>query len=808
MAKFESIIKTLDEIGKVAKSRGIIHLFAEDELLNGRIITIKGKQLVNFGSCSYLGLEMDERLKAGAIDAVKKYGTQFSSSRTYVSCTNYKEFEELVAKMFDAPILLSTCSSLGHQVVMPIVMQSDDCVIFDQQAHYSMQEMIYHLKLNGTFITTLRHSRMDELENKVIEYREKYKRIWYVIDGVYSMYGDFAPVEDIIALMDKYKQLYLYADDAHGMSWGGKNGTGYFLSKTKLHPKMILATSLAKGFGSCGGVFVFPNEELRDTVKNWGGPNTHSGPQQPATVGASIASAKIHLSDEIYEFQKSLKEKIAFTNHIFDKYKLPLVSNSEGPIFFAGVGLTRMGYNMVRRMMDEGFNVNLGIFPAVPESCTGVRFTITNHIKMEDIENLAQKFAYHLPKALKEEGRAMNDIFRAFRKVANFEERIGDAYENSNTEALTFKVEQFKSIKEINSSEWDSLSGSYGACNYDNLLFLEDVFCNNSEKENNWEFFYYIIRDNSGKVILSTFFTSCFIKEDMFSPAKVSEKIEEERKKDPYYLTTKAFIMGSMLTEGQHIYIDKESPKWKQALIKLLDLIWTEQEKQEATVLMLRDFREDDLEIRSFFMDQGFVKIDIEENNLINNSEKIDSKVFFQEKLDIKKRYYFRKDILKDEDLFSVSFSPCKKEEAPIYYQLYKNVKSTKLGLNTFDLPFKLFSKMCDSENWEVIKLELTEDKKIVCVGLCEKNKRNYCTAIMGMDYSVNPSHNLYKKMLYHTICRGLELKVDNICLGLTASSAKHKLGAETIKQVAYIQMKENYIYNMALIESIKLNVS
>jgi hypothetical protein len=73
------------------------------------------------------------------------------------------------------------------------------------------------------------------------------------------------------------------------------------------------------------------------------------------------------------------------------------------------------------------------------------------------------------------------------------------------------------------------------------------------------------------------------------------------------------------------------------------------------------------------------------------------------------------------------------------------------------------------------------------------------------MDYSINESYNVYKKMLYHVICRGLELKVDKIYLGLSSSPAKHKLGADTIKQVAFIQMKDHY--NMELIDSIKQNV-
>lgn len=56
-------------------------------------------------------------------------------------------------------------------------------------------------------------------------------QVWYICDGVYSQQGDVAPLAELKALMDKYPQLYLYVDDAHGMSWTGKNGCGYALSQ-------------------------------------------------------------------------------------------------------------------------------------------------------------------------------------------------------------------------------------------------------------------------------------------------------------------------------------------------------------------------------------------------------------------------------------------------------------------------------------------------------------------------------------------------------------------------------------------------
>ena len=84
-------VNVVNEIIEKGRKQEVLQLYTEDETFDGRFIQIKGKRLLNFGSCSYLGLELDQRLKAAAIDAIQRYGIQYSSSRSYVSCTLYKE---------------------------------------------------------------------------------------------------------------------------------------------------------------------------------------------------------------------------------------------------------------------------------------------------------------------------------------------------------------------------------------------------------------------------------------------------------------------------------------------------------------------------------------------------------------------------------------------------------------------------------------------------------------------------------------------------------------------------------------------
>ncbi|MDD3875946.1 MAG: bifunctional aminotransferase class I/II-fold pyridoxal phosphate-dependent enzyme/GNAT family N-acetyltransferase [Bacteroidales bacterium] len=808
--KFDQLLKLINEFSNIGISKGISRLYTEDSNLEGRQITVKNKKFVYFGSCSYLGLELDQRLKEAAVEAVLKYGTYFSCSRIYVSCGNYAELEDLLGKMYNAPILLTTNSSLGHHSVMPFTIGGNDMVVYDQQAHISMHELAYKLNHYGTGVTVLRHNRLDELEKKIEQYKSKYDKIWYVIDGVYSMFGDPAPIKEIISLLDKHKKLWLYVDDAHGMSWAGPSGTGYTLSQTSLHPKMVMGTSMAKGFGSCGGIFVFPDVAMRDKIKQWGGPLAYSGPQEPATVAAAIASAKIHLSEEIYVLQEKLQRKIALCNEIMTHYKVPLVSVSESPIFFVGCGLPKVGFNLVERLMGAGFYTNLGIFPAVPETCTGVRFTMTNHITEEDIDKLAKAIAYHHPKALADEGRSMKDVYNAFRKFTDFESRLGPAENfipsvNENEEAHNDSLElvQYASIKEIDKNMWNSLLGDRGAFDYDSLSLFEEVFSGNDEIENNWNFFYYIVY-NDGFPVIATFFTSSISKDDMLTSKKISEIIEEVRKTDPYYLTSRVMMMGCPLTNGDHLYIDRKSPIWKNAMYLLVNAVWYDREKEKANGLFFRDFEDNDEELRSFFGGHGFFRVETLDNNIVYDLNNISFQDFINTRLSKKKRNQLRSETLPAIGDFTFKvLNDCTDKDVEIFYDLYKKLKTATFALNTFDLPLKLFRKIAQSPFWEITALEHNESKRFACVTLSLRTEKNICPVIYGADKTFNHL-SIYKKNIYHLIEHCIDLKIKNLYLGITASEAKRKLGALQIKQIAYVQVKDKY--NNDLIDSMSFD--
>lgn len=810
MAKNRSnkFIDTIDECLTNGVNNGIFQVSVEDDFMNGRTVIIDGKSVVNFGSCSYLGIEVDERLKQGAIDATIRYGTQYSSSRAYSSCNLYKELEELFFKIFGYPATLAMTTTLTHVAAIPILVGDDDLVIVDHQVHGSVQLAVQLVKARGTEVAMIKHNRMDMLEDLIKENPNKYNKIWYMADGLYSMYGDYAPLKDIQYLLEKYGNFHFYVDDAHGMSWKGKHGNGYVLSEMPMHPKMVLTTSLAKGFGSGGGLVVLPDPEMRRKVLTCGSSYTVSGPVQPPMLGASIASAKIHLTDEIYTLQDKLKSKIAIVQQCIEEHDLPVVLASDSPIFYLGLGLPRAGYNMVKRLLKEGFFTNIGIFPGVPVRCSGLRLPITNGQTDEDIKNVLAAFKYHFPKVLEEEGLTVDDI------SANFDLPFEETKKRYRTQrkdsANEFLIQHETTIHQIDKKEWDNLFGDKGIFDWEGCRFLEETFKDNPEPENNWNFHYLLIKDKNKKLILATFFTELISKDDMISVADISKQIEEVRKTDKYYLTSKVVMLGSLVSVGDHLYVDKNHFQWKNAVLEMIQIMNDIKQTVGANMIQLRDFNSNDIEIRDFLIEEGFIKVDMPDSHELQNT-KWQNEQDYMSQLSTKARWHFRRNILDKADLFEINVlsNTASKEKANSneWYKLYKNVKHKSFNINTFQLPLKYFTNMIHHPNWEIIELKLKKNDSqkedhIISVDFCYKSAKNtYSIMAVGLDYDYVLSHGAYRQALYQSVKRYNDLECNVLFLGMDASVEKKKFGAKTVPKSVYIQANDNF--NMELIGTI-----
>jgi 7-keto-8-aminopelargonate synthetase-like enzyme len=373
--------------------RGLLQLTSQDATVDGRHVTIGSRKLVHFGSCSYVGLETDPRLKQGACDAVQRFGTQFASSRAYLSCGLYTELEELLERMFGAHVVVAQTTSLAHFAALPTIVWQGDAVIFDRLVHNSAQAVAPTLREAGVTCSILPHNDVEELERRITELRSRHRRIWYVADGVYSMAGNIAPIKALYEMLARHECLHLYIDDSHGISWTGLHGSGVALENRPLHPRVVVVLSLAKAFSASGAAMVFPDRETAKLVRTCGSTMIFSGPLQPSLLGAAIASARIHLSDEIVTRQLRLRERVDLFNELARSIDLRLATTAPTPVRFVKIGSEADACAVTEGLMDRGFYANVAQFPAVARGAAGIRIAVTLHHTLDDIRQLMGELA-------------------------------------------------------------------------------------------------------------------------------------------------------------------------------------------------------------------------------------------------------------------------------------------------------------------------------------------------------------------------------------------------------------------------------
>lgn len=406
---------------ELLRARGLIHRTAEDTRFDGRTLCLDGEHVLNFASCSYLGLETDERLKRGACDAIDRYGVHFYSSRAYVSAPLYKEYESLLSSMADgSPVVVTQTTSLGHLAALPVLVGERDAVLFDLLVHNSVQAVIPTLRMFGIPCEVVPHGRLDRVRARAEALARDHERVFYLCDGVYSMHGDVLDVPGLYQLLDQNPQLFAYVDDSHGVGWSGRHGSGVVLGERRIHPNMAVALGLAKGFAGAGAAFVFSNQELADRVFTCGSTLIFSGPLQPALLGAGIEAAKICLSAELPQRQAHVVglvaafDEAAFSFGLLDKVPPP------SPIRFIPIGDETDAMIVGSALKAAGYFVNVAVFPAVPRRRAGLRIMLNHHQTAEDVYQLVREIARVAPggRRRRDSGRVLADPAEASRLSA------------------------------------------------------------------------------------------------------------------------------------------------------------------------------------------------------------------------------------------------------------------------------------------------------------------------------------------------------------------------------------------------------
>jgi len=351
---------------------------------------------VEFMSCSYLGLECDHRLAAASKEAIDRYGVQFASARTRINPEPSYRCDESLTEVFGAPTISFVTCGLVHLAILPLlgsktvpgfpISTKGVYWILDKSAHASMQILRALMQQFGE-LERVQFSDLSQVQ-KAFETASKLGMTPIsVSDGIGSMGGN-APVKELIELANTHAG-YCYLDDAHGTSIMGNNGGGFVINElgNRLHPRVLLVSSLAKAFGATGGAMTVAHEDAAEFIARHANPYIFGGPLSLASVAAIIESSKIHLSPEIYDLQRTLNRNIQH----FDSLELPIdVINQHQAIPIRGLLIRneQLAIELGRFLFDHGFALTCATFPTVERGQAMLRLALSALHTEQQIESL------------------------------------------------------------------------------------------------------------------------------------------------------------------------------------------------------------------------------------------------------------------------------------------------------------------------------------------------------------------------------------------------------------------------------------
>jgi hypothetical protein len=263
--------------------------------------------------------------------------------------------------------------------------------------------------------------------------------------------------------------------------------------------------------------------------------------------------------------------------------------------------------------------------------------------------------------------------------------------------------------------------------------------------------------------------------------------------------------MGSLLSEGDHLYLDRDAD-WKGAVALLLEAVGAERERCQASTIVLRDLPAEDREMERVLKGAGFIRVELPDS-LVIDVDWADRDQFLA-RLSKRARKFQRERVMPWDDAYQTELlrkggrRPSDPEWSRIY-ALYQNVRRRNLALNTFALPENLFRRMLEFSSWEILLLKLRPefggDPDDLPQGFiaCYAGPEHYAPLLAGMDYPLVESHGLYRQLISQAVRRAEQRGAKRIPFGMGAELEKIRFGARRVKRAMYVQSHDQFHYDV-----------
>ncbi len=380
-----------------AREHDLLPYFRVVEAEPGPIALMEGKERITLGSNNYLGLTGDERVKQAARDALDTYGTGLTGSRFMNGTTPlHLELErELADWMGTEDAIVFTAGYLANVGCIATLLGPDDTVICDSGDHASILDAV---SMSRARIRPFRHNRLDKLERMLDRAGSDGGGVLVVVDGVFSMEGDLAPLPDVVRLCKQYGAR-LMVDEAHGVGVLGANGTGACEQLGVAGDVDLRMGTFSKSLASCGGFIAGPAEVI-DFLRVQSRAFMFTAAAVPAAVGAALGALRIIRTEEGRDLMARLLDNARYLHGGLSELGFDVVepatladgSELITPIVPVTIGDDWKAVLFWKALYEAGVYANVALYPAVPRGGALLRTSVMATHEREHLDRALEIF--------------------------------------------------------------------------------------------------------------------------------------------------------------------------------------------------------------------------------------------------------------------------------------------------------------------------------------------------------------------------------------------------------------------------------
>ncbi|MBN1922071.1 MAG: glycine C-acetyltransferase [Anaerolineae bacterium] len=382
----EKKLQWIEEEMAALREQGLFVNLRTIESPAGAWMVVDGKRVLNMCTNNYLGLANDPRLVQAAQAALDRFGAGPTAVRSIAGTLSlHRELEQAMAEFKNVEdALYVQAGFLANQAALPPLVGPEDVIFSDRLNHASI---IDGARLSRAKIIVYEHNDPADLEAKIKEHLPQYRRGLMVTDGVFSMDGDLAPLDQLYEVCDRYAVMTM-VDDAHGEGVVGRGGRG-IVDHFGLHGKFdVEIGTFSKAFGVVGGI-IAGKKLIIDYIRQKARPFLFSSAVTPADTAACLAavhalSESTELVDRLWENTRYFKSGMRALG--FD------TGQSVTPITPVMLGDVKLAKEFSRQLFERGvFAMALG-FPTVPKGLARIRVMVSAALSQEDLDFGLEQF--------------------------------------------------------------------------------------------------------------------------------------------------------------------------------------------------------------------------------------------------------------------------------------------------------------------------------------------------------------------------------------------------------------------------------